>query len=49
VAEEVTSTVREKWKGSWVSYSQLTDELKDADRVWARKVVTLLRQRNLIQ
>ena len=49
VAANVASTTREKWKSSWVSYSQLTDKLKDADRVWARKVVTLLRQRKLIQ
>ncbi len=49
VAEDVTSTAREKWEASWVGYSQLTDELKDADRVWARKIVTLLRQRKLIQ
>ena len=49
VAEDVPKATREKWKGSWVDYSQLTDELKDADRVWARKVVTLLRQHKLIQ
>ena len=30
-------------------YNELTDELKEADRVWARKVVALLRQRKLIQ
>ena len=39
---------REKWQRSWVDYGELTEELKEADRVWARKVVTLLRQRQLI-
>ena len=48
-AEDVPAATRAKWRGSWVSYDELTDELKEADRVWARKVVTLLRQRKLIQ
>ena len=49
VAKEVPATTREKWQASWVAYDELTNELKEADRVWARKVVTLLRQRKLIQ
>ena len=48
VATDVTPATRAKWQRSWVEYAQLTEELKEADRVWARKVVTLLRQRNLI-
>jgi hypothetical protein len=48
VAADVPKATREKWKSSWVDYSQLTDELKEADQVWARKVVTLLRQNKLI-
>jgi hypothetical protein len=38
----------DKWQRSWVDYAELTDELKELDRVWARKVVTLLHQRKLI-
>ena len=49
VAAEVPSATRDKWRGSWVDYAELTEELKDADRVWARKVAALLRRRNLIQ
>ena len=48
VAADVNAPTREKWQRSWVDYAELTEELKEADRVWARKVVTLLRQRKLI-
>ena len=48
VAPHVPVVTREKWQRSWVDYAELTEELKEADRVWARKVVTVLRQRRLI-
>lgn len=48
VASEVTDATRGKWKRSWVNYDELTDDLKEADRVWARKVVGLLRERGLL-
>lgn len=48
VAAGVTTATRDKWQRSWVDYAELTDELKEADRVWARKVVVLLRQRRLL-
>jgi hypothetical protein len=48
VAAEVNTMTRDKWQRSWVDYADLTEELKEADRVWARKVVMLLRQRQLI-
>jgi hypothetical protein len=48
VAADVPIATREEWQCSWVDYSELTEELKEADRVWARKVVSLLRQRQLI-
>ena len=49
VAPKVVAGTRAKWQGSWVDYAQLTDEMKEADRVWARKVVALLRERRLIK
>jgi hypothetical protein len=49
VAAEVAASTRAKWQRSWVEYAGLNDEMKEADRVWARRVVTLLRQRKLIQ
>ena len=48
VAADVTAATRDKWQRSWVNYAELTEVVKEADRVWARKVVTLLRQRQLI-
>ena len=47
VAPEVGDATRAKWQSSWVDYRQLTDEIKEADRVWARKVVTLLRTKQI--
>lgn len=49
VASQVPANTLKKWKSSWVDYNELTDDLKEADRVWARKVMTLLRRRRLIQ
>ena len=48
VAAEVTEATKVKWQRSWADYVKLADDLKEADRMWARKVVTLLRQRKLI-
>lgn len=48
VAADVTAVPRDKWQRSWVDYAELTEDLKEADRVWARKVVALLRQRKRI-
>lgn len=49
VAPKVLSDVSDGWRQSWINYAELTEELKEADRVWARKVVTLLRERKLIE
>ncbi len=49
VAGDVAEVIRSKWQRSWVDYAELADNMKEADRVWARKVVALLRQRKLIQ
>ena len=48
VAANVTVATRDKWQRSWVDYTELSDELKEADRVWARKVVSLLREHKLV-
>lgn len=49
VAGDVAEVIRSKWHRSWVDYAELADNMKEADRVWARKVVALLRQRKLVQ
>ena len=48
VAPEVAGATRRKWKRSWMDYSKLTEGEEESDRVWARKVVALLRERQLI-
>jgi hypothetical protein len=48
VAADVTDATRAKWQRSWTDYAALPDDVKEADRVWARRVITLLRQRLLI-
>lgn len=30
-----------KWRPNWVPYSELSDEVKEFDRVWARKVMAV--------
>jgi len=49
VAPKVLTGIAENWQKSWVDYTELTEELKEADRVWARKVMALLRERRLIE
>lgn len=49
VADHVDPATRARWQHSWKDYADLTEEMKEADRVWARKVVALLRHRQLIQ
>ncbi len=48
IAPEVADATRQKWKRCWIDYSKLSDAAKEADRVWARQVVALLRKRRLI-
>ena len=37
--EELPSELVEKWEENDVDYSELSDELKEKDRKWARKAV----------
>jgi hypothetical protein len=36
----------ERWRASFVPYAALPDSLKDLDRAWARRVLTLLEPEN---
>ena len=47
-AAKVPAPIRAQWQNSWVPYGELSEKLKEADRIWARKVVKLLRRRQLI-
>ena len=48
IAPEVAEATRQQWRRSWMDYSELTEDVKEADRVWARKVMGLFRERGLI-
>lgn len=37
--ENISEERLERWKKFWVPYSELDEETKEHDRVWARKVI----------
>jgi hypothetical protein len=42
VADEVAPERRRRWEACWVPYAQLPDDVKELDRIWARKVLAAL-------
>jgi hypothetical protein len=44
VAGEVSPQRRDRWQTSFVPYAELTEGAKEEDRLWARKVLDLLRR-----
>lgn len=42
VADEVSEERRERWKKLWIPYDQLSEEMKEEDRIYARKIQKLL-------
>lgn len=41
--EEITKERAERWKDLFVAYDDLTEEMKEKDREWARKVLAIVR------
>jgi hypothetical protein len=39
VADEVSPERRARWEKYWVPYEQLPEDVKELDRVWARRVI----------
>jgi hypothetical protein len=42
LADEVPEERRRRWQACWVPYRDLPEDIKEQDRVWARRVLALL-------
>lgn len=46
--EDISPERLERWKRLWKSYSVLSEEQKEQDRKWAKKVLTVLLKERLV-
>lgn len=42
--ESIPQYIQNRWRKSWIPYSELTEEMKEHDRVWARKVLKIMKR-----
>lgn len=47
VAGEVSESRLARWELYWVPYSELSEAVKEQDRVWARKVLAVLSEETM--
>jgi len=47
VALEVSDKRRRRWEKYWVPYAELDESVKDWDRVWAKKVLKILKAKKI--
>lgn len=41
---DIPDELEEKWKKSWEDYEDLSEELKEKDRKWARKAIQIIKE-----
>ena len=44
--EDLSNEIVEKWNSYFVPYTQLPEEIKELDRVYARKVIGIISEKN---
>lgn len=42
VADEVSPERRKRWEKYWIPYKELPEDVKEADREWARRVLEVI-------
>ena len=47
IQDEVSPVRRNMWEKLWIPYKYLSETEKEKDRVWARKVLTILKKQRL--
>ena len=45
--EDIQPILLEKWRKNWKPYSTLSEEIKEKDRKWARKIMRMINERYL--
>lgn len=41
---DIPSELKEKWAENWIPYTELSEEMKEKDRKWARKALEIVEQ-----